>query len=75
METAIRRSTTPTLLTVFALLCVPPLAAEDPKAAPESGFPGRWALTQAKDNVDLRSKSSGWSVTPSSELGAGGEGE
>ncbi|MBK6406779.1 MAG: hypothetical protein IPF66_18085 [Holophagales bacterium] len=74
METAIRRPTISTLLSVVALLLVPPLAAEDPKAAPQSGFSGRWALTQAKDNVDLKSKSSGWSVTPGSELGAGGVG-
>ncbi len=74
METAIRRSTISTLLSVVALLLVPPLAAEDPKAAPESGFSGRWALLETKDNVVLKSKSGGWSILGGTDEGAGGSG-
>jgi len=74
MDSSTRRASIPVLLCTLALTGVPAAFADEPKAADNAGFPGRWALTQAKDNVDLRSKSSGWSVTPSSELGAGGVG-
>ncbi|MBK9373208.1 MAG: PepSY domain-containing protein [Holophagales bacterium] len=74
MDSSTRRPSIPVLLCTLALAGAPATAADEPKAAEDAGFTGRWALTQAKDNVNLRSKSSGWSVTPGSELGAGGVG-
>ena len=74
MDSSTRRPSLPVLLCTLALLVTPAAVADEPKAAEDAGFAGRWALTQAKDDVDLRSKSSGWSVTPGSQLGAGGVG-
>jgi hypothetical protein len=74
MNPSTRRPIISVLLSTFVLSGAALAVADEPKTAEEAGFSGRWALTQTKDNVDLRSKSSGWSVTPGSELGAGGVG-
>lgn len=71
MDLSIRRSAISTLLSVFALLCAPPLVAEDPKPASETGFSGRWALSETKDNVVATTKSGGWSILSGGDEGAG----
>ncbi len=74
MELSIHRSTISTLLSVLALLGASTVAAEDGKPAPETGFSGRWALSETKDNVVLKSKSGGWSILGSGDEGSGGSG-
>ena len=71
MNRSIRRSATAALLSAFALLGVPARAAEDSKPAPETGFSGRWALSQTKDNVVLRSKAKSWSILPGDDEDSG----
>lgn len=74
METAIRRSTILPLLSVLALQGLPAAAAEDPKPSSETGLSGRWALSETKDNVVLKSKSGGWSLLGGADEGSGGSG-
>lgn len=72
MDLSIRRSKISTLLSVFALLGAPAISADDPKPAPETGFSGRWALSETKDNVVATTKSGGWSILSGGDEGSGG---
>lgn len=75
MEIPIRRSTLSVLLSAFALLgALPAASTEEAVPAPDTGFSGRWALSDSKDNVVLRSKSGGWSILSGGDDGSGGSG-
>ena len=76
MNRSIRRSTTSALLSALALLGAPALAADESMPASETGFSGRWALSESRDNVDLKSKSksNGWSPFSGDDEGSGSAG-
>jgi hypothetical protein len=61
MHHLIRRFVGPFLLSVLALSGAPAVATDPSKAAGESGFSGRWALSETRDDVVLKGTSSGWS--------------
>jgi hypothetical protein len=74
MGLAIRRSAFAALFWALALGNARAHAGEQSKAAEETGFSGRWALSEAKDNVVLRSKPALWSLTPGADQGPGSVG-
>ena len=74
MDFSTRRSVISALFWALLRVGAPAHAAEEPKAAGEAGFSGRWALSETKDNVVLSSKSGGWSILPGGDEGSGSSG-
>jgi hypothetical protein len=75
-DASIRSSAISALFSALALqggLAVA-VAADDPKTAVETGFTGRWTLSDTRDNVVLESRSTGWSLSPGIDEGRGGAG-
>jgi hypothetical protein len=74
MDPSIRSSAISALFSALALQGGLAVAADEPKSAVEAGFTGRWALLETRDNVVLKSKSTGWSLSPGADGGPGGAG-
>ncbi len=74
MDSSIRSSAISALFAALVLQGCLAVAADEPKSAVETGFTGRWALLETRDDVVLRSKSTGWSLSPGAEVAAGGGG-
>ncbi|HYN40953.1 MAG TPA: PepSY domain-containing protein [Thermoanaerobaculia bacterium] len=74
MDFATRRSVISALFCALALVGAPGHAAEESKAADETGFSGRWALAKTRDSVVLKSKATGWGLSPGAGDGPGGVG-
>jgi hypothetical protein len=74
MDFSTCRSRTLATLSVLALLGASVLASDDARPAGETGFSGRWALSETKDDVVRQSKSGGWSNIPGGDEGYGSAG-
>ena len=59
------------LACVLVLAGVPATAADAPKTAGEAGFSGRWALSETKDDVVLKSKKGSWGAVGGEDEGPG----
>ncbi len=74
MDHSIRKAAASALFSALVLQGGLAVAADEPKSAVETGFTGRWALLETRDDVVLRSKSTGWSLSPGADGGAGSPG-
>lgn len=74
MDPSIRSTAVSALFSALVLQGGLAAAADAPTPAVEAGFTGRWALLETRDNVVLKSKSTGWGMSPGAGGGAGGAG-
>ncbi len=74
MDSSIRSLAGSALFSALVLQGGLAMAADEPKPAVETGFTGRWALSETRDDVVRESKSTGWGTSPGANGGAGGSG-
>ncbi len=67
MDPSIRGMAVSALLSALVLQGGLAAGADEPKPIVETGFAGRWALLETRDDVVLESKSTGWAMTPGAD--------